>query len=231
MANTHMSPAPLNAVTIPSCGEGGPPSTNRSSSTEVTNALPVILMAMRKLREGISGSRRCDAFAQRAYMFMVQASILARQWESYQPALRYLLYSIHPKTPLSSLELRDFAGYLLLDLACRQGEHTQAQAVKLAFSHTDRRTLLILRVLIHSDWPRYWRIHRAVDGYQRALMEFAEENMRLHALKCLGRSYLSAEKQYIERCTGAKWHELTEIGVAWEPQANGNVVIRKPKPK
>lgn len=188
-------------------------------------------MAMRKLREGIFGSRRCDAFAQRAYMFIIQASILARQWESYQPALRHLLYVIHPQTPLSSLELRDFVGYLLLDLACRKHEHVEAHAMKLAFQHSDRRTATVLKALIRHDWPRYWRIKRAVDGYQRALMEFAEEEMRLHALKCLGRSYVSADRIYIERCTGAKWHELIKLGVAWEPQANGSVVIRKLKPK
>lgn len=188
-------------------------------------------MAMRKLREGLFGSRRRDVFAQRAYIFIIQASILARQWESYQPALRHLLYVIHPQTPLSALELRDFVSYLLLDLACRKREHVEANAAKLAFEHTDRRTATVLKALIRHDWPRFWRIKRAVDGYQRALMDFAEEDMRLHALKCLGRGYLVADRPFIERCTGATWHELTKLGVAWELQANGNVVIRKPKPK
>ena len=122
-------------------------------------------------------------------------------------------------------------GYLTFDLACRQGEHVKAHAVKLSFKHSDRRTSTVLKTLIHHDWPIFWRIKRAVDGYQRALMEFAEEDLRLYALKCVGRSYLVADKAYIERCAGAKWHELVKFGVAWEPQANGNIMIRKPKTK
>ena len=62
-------------------------------------------------------------------------------------------------------------------------------------------------------------------------MEFAVERIRLHALKCIGRSYMSADKAFIERMCDAKWDELVESGVGWQLQENGNVVIRKPKPK
>jgi hypothetical protein len=188
-------------------------------------------MAMRRLREGILGSRRRDAFAQRAYMFIAQASILTRSWESYQPTLLHLVHSIHAQTPLSPLELRDYVGYMILDLACRQNELVQAFALKVKFAHQDRRVAAILKALVHDDWPRFWRIRRAVDGYQRALMGFAEERMRLHVLKCLGRSYLNADRVFVERSTDAKWEELTKSGVGWQLQDNGVVVIRKPKAK
>lgn len=208
-----------------------PPMHHRPSATDRPNDLPNILMAMRRLREGILGSRRRDSFAQRAYMFIAQASILTRSWESYQPTLLHLVHDIHAHTPLATLELRDFIGYMILDLACRQNELVQAYALKVQFAHQDRKVAAVLKALVHDDWPRFWRIRRAVDGYQRALMGFAEERMRLHVLKCLGRSYLNADKVFVERSTDAKWEELTNSGVGWQLQDNGVVVIRKPKPK
>lgn len=204
---------------------------HRPSATDRPNDLPNILMAMRRLREGILGSRRRDAFAQRAYMFIAQASILTRSWESYQPTLLHLVHDIHANTPLTALELRDFVGYIILDLACRQNELVQAYALKVKFKHDDRKVAAVLKALVHDDWPRFWRVRRAVDGYQRALMGFAEERMRLHVLKCLGRSYLNADRVFVERSTDAKWEDLTKSGVGWQLQDNGTVVIRKPKPK
>ncbi len=193
--------------------------------------MPNILLAMRKLREGILGSRRRDQFAQRAYMFIIHASILAKHWESYQPALLYLLYEIHPHTPLSVPELQEFAGYRILDLSCRQYELGDAFAVKLEFKHQDRKIATVLKSLVHDDWVRFWRTRRAVDGYQRAIMEFAVERLRLHALKCVGRSYMNADKAFIERTGDTGWDELVKGGVGWQLQENGNVVIRKPKAK
>ena len=162
---------------------------------------------------------------------MIHASILTKHWESYQPSLLYLLYSIHPHTPLSTSELQEFVGYYILDLACRQYELVDAFAMKFEFKHRDRKVNAVLRALVHDDWVRFWRTRRAVDGYQRAIMEFAVENVRLHALKCVGKSYMNADKAFVERAGDAKWAELVEGGVGWQLQESGNVVIRKPKPK
>ncbi|RMY10126.1 hypothetical protein D0867_08494 [Hortaea werneckii] len=201
------------------------------SATDRPNDMPNILMAMRKLREGILGSRRRDRFAQRAYMFIIHASILTGHWESYQPSLLYLLYEIHPCTPLAPAELHEFAGYYILDLACRQNELMEAFGARVAFEHAERRTGAVLMSLVHDDWVRFWRTKRVVDGYQRSIMEFAVERMRLHALKCLGRGYMNADKGFVERCGDASWHDLVKAGVGWQLQETGNVVIRKPKPK
>jgi hypothetical protein len=204
---------------------------HRASSTERPNDMPNILLAMRKLREGILGARRRDQFAQRAYMFIIHACILTKHWESYQPALLYLLYQIHPRTPLSPPELQEFVGYYILDLACRQYELVDAFAVKLEFRHRDRKVCTVLGSVVHDDWVRFWRTRCAVDGYQRVIMEFATERMRLHALKCVGKSYMNADKAFIERVGDARWDELVQGGVGWQLQDSGNVVIRKPKPK
>ncbi len=212
-------------------GDARPGLPHRVSNTERPNDMPTILLAMRKLREGVLGSRRRDQFAQRAYMFIIHACILTKSWESYQPALLYLLYSIHPRTPLSAPEVQEFIGYHILDLSCRQYELGEAFAVKREFRHRDRKVNVVLRSLVHDDWVRFWRTRRAVDGYQRAIMEFATERIRLHALKCVGKSYLIVEKSFVERTGDARWEELVQGGVGWQLQETGNVVIRKPKPK
>ncbi|CAK3920981.1 Hypothetical predicted protein [Lecanosticta acicola] len=204
---------------------------HRASETDRSNDLPNILLAMRKLREGILASRRRDSFAQRAYMFIIHASLLTQSWESYQPALVYLLHNIHPHTPLSAPELQEFVGYYILDLACRQHKLLEAYEVKTDFKHRDRRVAATLKALVHDDWVRFWRIKRAVDGYQRAIMGFSVEQMRLHALKCLGKGYMNADKAFVERSGDARWEDLVKGGVGWQLQENGNVVIRKPKSK
>ena len=204
---------------------------HRASSTERPNDMPNILLAMRKLREGILGSRRRDYFAQRAYMFIIHATILTKHWESYQPAILYLLHNIHPYTPLSLPELQEFAGYRILDLACRQYELVDAFLVKLHFQHRDRKVASVLKCIVHDDWMKFWRTRRAVDGYQRAIMDFSVERIRLHALKCVGRSYMSADRAFLERIADSRWEDLVKSGVGWQLQENGTVVIRKPKPK
>lgn len=211
--------------------DGRPGLPRFTSSTERPNDMPNILLAMRKLREGVLGSRRRDHFAQRAYMFIIHACILTKHWESYQPSLLYLLYSIHPRTPLSPLEMQEFTGYYILDLACRQYELVDAFAVRLHFQNRDRKVYRVLQALVHDDWVTYWRTRRAVDGYQRTIMEFAVDNVRMHALKCVGKSYMNADKAFIERTSDSRWAELVEGGVGWQLQENGNVVIRKPKAK
>ncbi|USW55599.1 hypothetical protein Slin15195_G089180 [Septoria linicola] len=208
-----------------------PPLSTRPSETARSNDLPNILLAMRKLREGILGSRRTDHFAQRAYMFIIHASILTKSWESYLPALQYLLGTINKHTPLSVPELQEFSGYHILDLACRQNELLDAFAARLAFRNRDRKVAAVLQALVQDDWVKYWRLKRAVDGYQRAIMECSGERMRLHALKCLGRGYMNADRAFVERSGDKTWEELVKSGVGWQLQENGNVVIRKPKPK
>lgn len=205
---------------------------DRTAATAAQNQeLSLLLMAMRKLREAIVGSHRRDTFAARAYMFIIHASVLPRQWESYHPALLYLLQTIHPRTPLSPPELQEFVSYLILDLACRQNRLNDAFAVKHRYRNRDRRVEIVLKALAHDDWVRFWRMRGKVDGYQRVLMGWMEEAMRVHALKCVGRSYMMADKAYVERTADARWEDLVKSGVGWELESNGTVTIRRPKAK
>ncbi|KAL0265162.1 hypothetical protein SLS55_001124 [Diplodia seriata] len=247
------SPSPLNIPKRPRPSLASPkmvpqtPSTIRStkrdasqtlesppiSSRNTTAELGTILSAMRKLREAIVASHRTDRFAQRAYIFIIHAAILTKSWESYLPALRYLLNAIHTQTPMTSSEFNEFAGYYVLDLACRQGELASAFAHRsrlgLAYADPTGRVDRLLRALVMDDWISFWQLHKQVDGYQKRIMEFKEDEIRLHALKCIGRSYFGAEKGYIEKCTGRDWDQLVKSGVGWDLQEGDKVVIRRPK--
>ncbi|KAI4766830.1 hypothetical protein E4T52_00730 [Aureobasidium sp. EXF-3400] len=200
------------------------------TTSEPPQEMSTILMAMRKLREALVSSHRTDAFAQRVYTFQIRAAILCKHLETYHPALQYLLYKIHPKTPLTRPELQEFASYLILDAACRQGEFVDAYRLRKAYGVRDMKIDAVLKALVHDDWVLFWRTRRAVDGYQRCLMSWAEDGVRLHALKCLGRSYMMVDKGFVERSAERGWEDLVEKDkVGWMLREDGVVVIRKPK--
>lgn len=189
-------------------------------------------MAMRKLREALLSTHRRDAFARRAYTFIIRSSILCNHLESYHPSLLYLLRQIHPTTPLSAPEIREFASYLILDTACRLNDLSTAFELVKKYKVQDRKVTMVLKALVRGDWVQFWRVRRAVDGYQRVLMGWAEEGMRLHALKCLGRAYMRVERGFVERVADRQWDELVERDkVGWCLGDDGVVVIRKPKVK
>ncbi|KAA6415626.1 MAG: hypothetical protein FRX48_00342 [Lasallia pustulata] len=193
--------------------------------------LSAILIAMRKLREGLVASARTDPFAQRAYTFIIRAAILTRHMESYHPALLHLLRRIHQATPLAASEHHEFVSYYILDLACRQSDLAAAYAARNLYQHRDQRVEQVLKALAHDNWYMFRRIGTLVDGYQKRLMEWADDRMRTHALKCLGKSYLSVEKSYVERVTDREWDVLTETNkVGWALEGD-KVMIRKIKGK
>ena len=194
-----------------------------------TAELATILTALRKLREAIIATDRRDTFAQRAYIFNIHAAILTKDWESYQPALLSLLYKIHPHTPLPAPDLHEFVGYWVLDLACRQSSLMAAHAARAVWGYKDRRVEMVLKALAHDDWVGFWKMRRAVDGYQKRVMEWAENGVRLHALRCLGRSYMTADRTYVERCTGKGWEDLVKDEVGWELVEEEKIVIRRPR--
>ena len=198
--------------------------------TPSMNELATVLAALRKLREAITASNRCDNFARRAYFFAIHVAVLCHDWSSYLPALSALLTHIHPRNPLAPHDLKEYVGLLILDQACRQSDLALARATKIAYGYKDWRVEAVLRSLVMDDYVGFWRLRRAVDGYQRSVMQFAEGGVRVHALKCLGRSYMSADRRFVERCTDREWEELVKDGVGWELSVDGEkVVIKKPK--
>ncbi|KAJ4350255.1 uncharacterized protein N0V89_008876 [Didymosphaeria variabile] len=220
-------PLPTAASAPPDTLPTSPPNFN----SPPINDLATVLSAFRKLREAIIASGRKDAFARRAYFFGIHAAILCKDWASYLPALTYLLTVLHAATPLSPPDLKEYVGLLVLDQACRQGDIALAHETRLRYAYKDRRVELVLKALVADNWVVFWKMKKAVDGYQRSVMEFAEQGVRLHALKCLGRGYLSADKRFVERSVERAWAELVKDGVGWELTEEDTVVIKKPKGK
>ncbi len=198
---------------------------------QISVELSTIMLAMRKIREAIVATSRTDLFALRAYLFIIRATILIKSMESYHPALQHLLCNIHPSSPLSGPERHEFVGYHILDTACRQGDLALAYELRNKYNYGDARVDMVLHALVHENWVVFWKVRRLVDGYQKRLMEWGSHGMRKHALKCLGRSYLTAEKAYVERAAEKDWEQLKkEDKVGWE--LNGDIVtIRRPRGK
>ncbi|KAJ5047205.1 uncharacterized protein L3040_003046 [Drepanopeziza brunnea f. sp. 'multigermtubi'] len=179
--------------------------------------LSVLIMAMRKLREGIVASKRVDDFSIQAYIFCIRLSILVKHMESYHPAILHLLKRMHTVQPLTSTEVQEFVGYWVLDLACRQNELSQAYLVRREHRLRDPKVDALLRALTHDNYYLFWRVKRSVDGHKAKLMEFAEDMMKRQALKCLGRSYLSIDLSSVELYTNTPWPLLAkEYGVGWQ---------------
>lgn len=200
-------------------------------STEDSRELSMMLMAMRKLREAIVASTRKDAFALRAYAFMIRATILMKHMESYHPALLYLLCNIHPVTPLSTSEHHDFVGFYILDLSCRQNDLAAAYEVGCRYNYKNTRVGAVLKALVHGNWYIFWKVKTLMSDHQQRLLEYGEELMRQRALDCLGKSYLSVDKGFMERSARRQWEELKEKNhVDWQLEADV-ITIRRIKRK
>lgn len=199
------------------------------NSSNEDRDLSVLIMAMRKLREGIVASKRIDDFSMQAYMFCIRLSILVKHMESYHPALLHLLHKMHPVKPLSNVDLQEFSGYLVLDLACRRGDLAQAHVIRRHFKLKDPKIDAILKSLAHDNYHIFWRTKKIVDGHKLKMMEFAEDRMRKHTLKCFGRTYFTLDKAYVELVTDCPWTNLVrDYQVGWELQES-NIIIRRPK--
>lgn len=186
-------------------------------------------MALRKLREAIVASNRVDDFATQAYLFNVRTAVLVKHSESYHPAILHLLRTIHPKHPLTSFELREVTGYLVLDAACRRGDLAGAFALRYRFKLCDAKIDAILSALVRDDFIAFRRVRGSVDGHKAKFLEFCDDGMRRHTLKCFGRAYLSVDADFLEKATGSTFLELVERdGVGWHSDGT-KVVIRSIK--
>ncbi|KAK3352811.1 hypothetical protein B0T25DRAFT_542837 [Lasiosphaeria hispida] len=204
-----------------------PPGPTPPPSEKNQIELSQILSALRKLREGIVASKRRDAFASQVYLFAIRLGVLVSSYETYHPALLYLLRVIHPAHNLTSVERHEVVAYLVLDAACRRGDLADAYSLRNEYRLRDAKVDAVLRALVQDDWVLWRKTKRSVDGHRAKLMEFAEPHLRAHVLKAFGRSYLSVGLDFLETQTFSSWKELaSQHGVGWELN-NGRVVIRK----
>lgn len=191
--------------------------------------MPLIIMAMRKLREAIVASSRVDDFAKTVYIFIVRTTVLLGHPESYHPALLHLIHRIHFTRPLSKKEGTEFIGYYILDLACRQQDLADAFRVRNIYHHRSGRIGMILTALVHGNWVLFGKAKVAGNVYEKRLMEWAGPRMTDHVVRCLGKSYLSVSKAYVDQCTGMPWERLEESRqLSWTCEGQ-TVVIKQTK--
>ncbi|GAM88021.1 hypothetical protein ANO11243_060500 [Dothideomycetidae sp. 11243] len=209
-----------------------PPSTPSSSVAELSR----LLSAMRKLRESLTATHRVDAFAQRALLFVLRAALLTSEWETYVPVLGRLLRWHMParaaKAPLPNSEASEVLGLAVLDAACRRGSFGDAWALRRTWRARGVRTQAFvdeaLRAVVRDDWIAFRRLMGSVDGYARAVLGFAEQAMRMHVLKVIGRGYHRIDLAVLEEWTGMEWDKLVkECGVGWE-RDGATVMVRRP---
>jgi hypothetical protein len=212
-----------------SSSAGGRPSLEALQSPDNKSALSQIMMALRKLREGLVASKRCDDFAVQAYIFCIRLSVLVKQPESYHPAILYLLRQLHPQQPLTSVELPEIVSYLVLDAACRRRELGEAYRIRHTYKLKDAKVDAVLHALAHDNFVRFRHLRNSIDGHRARLLEFAEADMRMQTLKAFGRAYLGVDLAFLEAVTDRKWETLQkEDGVGWELD-DDRVVIRRIK--
>ncbi|KAI0508598.1 hypothetical protein F5B22DRAFT_393530 [Xylaria bambusicola] len=201
------------------------------SKQDDSKALSDVLQALRKLREGIVASKRTDDFAIQAYIFCIRLSILVKHHESYHPAILHLLRRIHPVHRMTTVELNEVVSYLVLDTACRRNDLGEAFALRHRYQLKDSKVNAILDALTHDNYVEFKRLRQRVDGHRAKLLEYAEESVRKHLLKCFSRTYLSVDLSFLETSADSSWPQLTaEDGVGWELDGS-KVVIRKVKAK
>lgn len=213
------------AASQPVPKHGRPPNAGKDES----KALSDVLSALRKLREGIVASKRADDFAVQAYLFCIRLSVLVKHSESYHPAILHLLRRIQPAHGMTTVELNEVISYLVLDAACRRNNLGEAFALRHRYRLKDPKVDAVLDALTHDNYVEFKRLKQKVDGHRAKILEYAEETMRRHLLKCFGRTYLSVDLPFLETHADSSWAQLTaEDGVGWELEGS-KVIIRKVK--
>ena len=204
--------------------------------------LSTILLALRKLREGLlasSVSAPNPIFSQRVHVFNIRVAILALHPEGYHPSLLHLLSALHTaQHPLPGSELFEMTTYLILDTAIRQNNLTQAYTLRYQsrcrFGFHSRVVDGILKAIVVGDWVAFWRVRQKVDGYTRAILHWQLESQRKMVLKAIGRAYYACDLQWIlQSSTGSEmsWEELVKAeDVGWMREGD-KVMLRKPKAK
>ncbi|KAJ5918911.1 hypothetical protein N7454_010055 [Penicillium verhagenii] len=229
---TSNPPAPqpvARAVSNPGERRIPPPSTELSK----------LLLSLRKLREGILATPESTPpeFAQRVHYFSIRVSILAQHPPSYFPSLEHCLSRLHTKShPMTDSQVKELVSYLILDYACRQqnmGSAFELRArARREYAFQSQTVDRVLTALIHENWVAFWDVRKGVDSYTRAVMDWAVDGMRRHALKAVGSAYLNVHVDWIiDGCTGEDrkwtWEELAQKEeLCW--RKDGDTIIIKP---
>lgn len=221
-----------------------------STSTPAKKGIPPpsaelskLLLSLRKLREAVLATAATTPveFSQRVHVFSIRLSILAQHAPSYFPSLRYSLDKLHSAShPLPDSEVKELVSYLILDYACRLGDMAaafdlRARARKEHAFHSQTIDQ-VLASLMHDNWVVFWQARKNVDSYLRAVMNWAVDRVRRHALKAVGSAYFNVHVSWIVGgCTGDyddwTWDKLVQTeNLGWQKEGD-KVIIRRPRPR
>ena len=174
-------------------------------------------------------TKRADEFAMVVYYYGIRMSVLSAHHESYHPACLHLLRYIGMWHPLGNVITTEVAEYLVLDLACRQRELNVAYTIRKKFGLKNPRLTILLRALATSNYRLFQKVKDEVNQFHLRIIEFADDEMRMHALKCIGKTYLSVSLKFLEDTTERKWEKLVQKdGVGWTLE-DDRVIIRQIK--
>ncbi|KAJ5135114.1 SAC3/GANP/Nin1/mts3/eIF-3 p25 [Penicillium bovifimosum] len=203
--------------------------------------LSTLLLSLRKLREAVLATAKHTPpeFSQRVHNFSIRLSILAHHPPSYFPSLRYVVDKLHSIShPLPDSEVKEMLTYLILDYACRQDDMISAFELRARArkEHAFKSQIVdkVLTALIHDNWVMFWQLHNSVDSHIRAVMNWAADRVRRHALKAVGSAYISVHISWIlGGCTGDEqtwtWEKLVEQEkLRWE-RIDDKVIIKRPR--
>lgn len=197
-----------------------------------------LLFSMRKLRESLIATHRADEFALEVYLFIIRFAILQREPESYHPSILSLLWNRELSSgPVREMARKEVAGWLILDLACRQEDMASAWDTYFDYIGVmvrgDGGEVIgtVLRCLVSDDWYAFWTLKAKLDRYQSALVGFADGRMKKLAVGCLRKAYLKIDMGFVHRATGSLWKVLKqEEVVGWEEEGDV-LIVRKTKGK
>lgn len=178
-------------------------------------------------------------FAQRVHVFSIRLAIRARHPPSYYPSLKHILHRLHSHShPLPDSEYKELVSYLILDYACREEDLVSAFELRARArqEHGFRSQTVdqVLDAVMHDNWIVFWQIYNNVDSYLRAVLNWAVDRIRRHALKAVGSAYFNVHVSWIlGGCTGDEeswtWEKLVETeNLGWEKEGD-KVIIRRPK--
>lgn len=190
-----------------------------------------VLAAMRKLREGLVASSRLDVFSHQVYFFIIYATILIGNFESFHPALLHLIRVIFARSDIAKTQKDEFVGFYILDLACRQGNLRKAFETRHVYACNDQNINKLLMALVRGDWRLYWKTYEVMNVYQKKLLQASHEMMRQHTINCVSASYLSVRRDFLEEAARSPWRDISRLTPkTWELDGE-QILVRRIRKK
>lgn len=195
--------------------------------------LAKLLSAMRKLRESLVATKRCDELTREAYLLIIRLTIYLEHHEAYHPALLYVLHSPGLAGLFTRGENMELARYSVLDLAGRQEAMREAwdQAWRCGILHprpfgdledvsrlradgrgdiSNQTLKCVLRAAVRNDLLLFHTQKQKLSLNERILLKPLQRRLDADAVACLSRAYFGAKVDFVERTFNLRWSNESE---------------------